>query len=74
MISYDFTHGRYRARVKTTYKRADMSMNDSIYSNAYEFTVALPVPKQYLTEIVNTSSAVTDEFKYTETITVSQVT
>ena len=38
MVNYDFTTGRYRARVKTTYKREDMSMNDFIYSDPYEFT------------------------------------
>lgn len=34
---YDFTHDLYRARVKTKYKREDMSMSDWIYSNPFEF-------------------------------------
>lgn len=39
MVNYDFTQGYYRAKVKMTYKRDDMSMNDYIYSNAYIFQV-----------------------------------
>ena len=35
---YDFTAGLYRARVKTKYKREDMSMSDWIYSNPFKFT------------------------------------
>ena len=37
MIDYYFTRGTYRAKIKTTYKREDMSMNDYIYSNTYQF-------------------------------------
>ena len=40
---YNFTDGLYRARIKTTYKRSDMSMNDYIYSRPYKFeSVVLP--------------------------------
>lgn len=34
---YDFEKGLYRATIKTTYRRSDMSMNDYIYSNEYRF-------------------------------------
>jgi len=40
MVEYNFTSGRYRAKVKTTYKREDMSMNDYVVSDPYEFTSA----------------------------------
>lgn len=40
---YDFMKGLYRTKIKTTYKRSDMSMNDSCYSNYYPFeSIVLP--------------------------------
>ena len=48
MINYDFTTGRYRAKIKTTYKRDDMSMNDYIYSDPYEFTSTHELPSKTL--------------------------
>lgn len=38
MIEYDFVKGLYRAKIKTTYKRDDMSMTNFIYSDLFKFT------------------------------------
>lgn len=45
MITYDFTEGLYRAKIKTTYKREDMTMTDFAYSEPFEFeSIYVPEP------------------------------
>ena len=65
MITYDFTEGLYRAKIKTTYKREDMTMTDFAYSDPFEFqSTHVPVVPPEYQDYVDLINGDNDMFKY----------